>query len=143
MPRPEIAPEASMDVVADLRRAKLPANLTRVHILTQIRALDAPITPDALCQRLDVRLSRVSVYRVLAELARADLVTSFPLPGGKIVYSANRVPQALRLTCPQCGQSAVASNAELDPTLVETMANLGYSDKDVLILAVCQRCIEP
>ncbi len=128
--------------MADLRRARLPANLTRVRILTQIRALDAPITPDALCQQLDVQLSRVSVYRVLAELARADLVTSFPLPGGKIVYSANRAPQALRLTCPRCGQSAVAGSVHLDPSLVDTMASLGYSDKDVLILAACQRCIE-
>jgi Fe2+ or Zn2+ uptake regulation protein len=131
---------ADPSVVADLRQVKLPANRTRVRILTRMRALDRPVTPDALCQQLEGDLGRVSVYRTLAELARADLVSSFRLPGGKIVYSAGRAQPALRLTCPRCGHSATAPEPSLGPALIAAMTALGYSDQDVLILATCHRC---
>lgn len=108
-----------------------------------MRALDRPVTPDALCQQLNCDLSRVSVYRTLAEMARADLVSSFRLPGGKIVYSAGRAQPALRLTCPRCGRSATAPEVALERTLIAAMAALGYSDQEVLILAPCLGCIDP
>ncbi len=141
------APEAASDlqdpsVLADLRRARLPANPTRVRILMHMRALDRPVTPNALYQQLDGRLSRVSVYRALAELARADLVNSFRLPGGKIVYSAGQTQPALRLACPRCGQSAAAPEATLGQAMMQTMSGLGYSDQEVLILALCNSCTE-
>ena len=75
-----------------------------------------------------------------SELARADLVNSFRLPGGKIVYSAGQTQPALRLACPRCGQSAAAPEATLGQAMMQTMSDLGYSDQEVLILALCHRC---
>lgn len=140
---PAATAAADPAVLADLRHAKLPANPTRVRILTRMRALDRPVTPDALCQQLNGDLSRVSVYRTLAEMARADLVSSFRLPGGKIVYSAGRAQPALRLTCPRCGRSATAPEVALEKTAIAAMAALGYSDQEVLILTPCLGCTDP
>lgn len=130
-------------VTADLRKARLPANQTRVHVLTHMRALDRPITPDALCEQLDGRVGRVSIYRVLAELARADLVSSFRLPRGKVVYRIRQPHEALSVVCPECGRSDSAKDAALRQLLCNALAGLGYGSEDMQVLAVCHRCAAP
>lgn len=125
---------------ADLCRTKLPVNPTRVEVLTQMRLIGRPVTPDALHKYLSGRVGRVSIYRVLAELVRVNLVSSFRLPRGKVVYTARQAGTALMIVCSACGDSVGSKSDALKQLLNNALADMAYSGEDLQILALCQRC---
>lgn len=105
-----------------------------------MRDFARPMTPNALHEELRGEISRVSVYRPLAELARGGLLSSFRLPGGKIIYSTEDLDGALRMTCPRCGNSRKCASPSLASALKEACASIGFTGNELLILAECKKC---
>ncbi|MEM5433881.1 transcriptional repressor [Paraburkholderia diazotrophica] len=87
--------------------------------------------------------SLASVYRALAQLHEADLISSASLGDARIVYELNRGKRHYHLVCNRCGRIQDA----YDPGLEEQQAKIAaehhfhYSSSNLVIFGRCDECV--
>jgi Fur family ferric uptake transcriptional regulator len=133
-------------VYAELSQAGIRATPHRVAVLALFR--DNPVehfSADQIYRRLAVdtgSLSLASVYRSLAYLLDAGLITSASLGNARVVYELNRGEPHYHLVCNRC--SAVQD--AYDPALkaaCETISaehDFHYAAASVVVFGKCSAC---
>jgi Fur family ferric uptake transcriptional regulator len=87
--------------------------------------------------------SLASVYRALAHLHDADLITSASLGDARVVYEFNRGQRHYHLVCNRCGRIQDA----YDPTLEQQQAKIAadhrfqFASASLVIFGRCEACI--
>lgn len=107
-------------------------------------ALSAPEIEDAL-RRGERRVARASVYRVLDELERLDLVARIDLGHGMARYEAVH-PDASQhhdhLVCNDCGEVTPFRDEELESTLQRVAGRVAFAvaEHEVVLHGHCDAC---
>lgn len=106
-------------------------------------ALSAPEIEDAL-RNGERRVARASIYRVLDELVRLDLVTRIELGQGMARYEAVRegARHHDHLVCDSCGDVTPFRDEELERTLrrVAGRVALAVDEHEVILHGHCETC---
>lgn len=132
---------------AELKEAGLKATLPRMHILQIIRSSESrhlsaeDVYHRILSQGLDVGLA--TVYRVLAQLEGAGLLSRNVFDGGKAVFEINEGHHHDHLICLECGRVDEFHNEAIEKLQSEVAAAQGYelADHRLALYGYCAACV--
>lgn len=102
-----------------------------------------PSTPEAVFQHLAPgTCSLNSIYRTLAELHKAKMLSRYRTSEGKVVYVLDEAGVSVSLVCVQCGRSTPLGDPRVAECLREAVTGAGFvfEPGSVSITAECQPC---
>jgi Fur family ferric uptake transcriptional regulator len=133
-------------IYAALKTAGLRPTSSRAAVLKLFHAFpNEHFTADQVYRKLSHEAepcSLASVYRALAQLHEADLITNASLGDARIVYELNRGQRHYHLVCNRCGRIQDA----YDPGLEQQQAKIAadhqfhYANSNLVIFGRCADC---
>ncbi len=137
-----VADDAAL--AARLRQAGLRATAPRLAVLRELAATPGHHGADDLVARLEsrgVRIARASVYNVLDDLVRSDLVTIADAGPGRALYEARETDHH-HFVCRRCGAvQDVPCATGRRPCLEVPVAGARVEQAQVILRGVCARCL--
>jgi Fur family transcriptional regulator, stress-responsive regulator len=139
-----IAPRDPDPPAARLRQAGLRATAPRVAVLRELTEVPGHHSADELAQRLRARgipIARASVYNVLDDLVRCELVTLADAGPGRALYEAHEAGHH-HFVCRRCGHvEDVPCLSGARPCLQADLRGAIIDDAQVILRGICARCV--
>ncbi|CAG9189722.1 Ferric uptake regulation protein FUR [Paraburkholderia sabiae] len=133
-------------IYAALKTAGLRPTSSRAAVLRLFHELPHEhFTADQVYRKLSREpepCSLASVYRALAQLHEADLITSASLGDARIVYELNRGQRHYHLVCSRCGriQDAYDPGLEQQQARIAADHHFHYTSSSLVIFGRCENC---
>jgi Fur family ferric uptake transcriptional regulator len=131
---------------AELKGAGLKATLPRVKVLEAIRGSQARhLSAEEVYRRLLAQggdFGLATIYRVLAQLEEAGLLSRNVFDGGKAVYEINQGSPHDHLICLSCGRVDEFTSAAIEAQQREVAAERGYrlAGRGLVLYGHCADC---
>ncbi|WP_109479646.1 transcriptional repressor [Paraburkholderia sp. C35] len=133
-------------IYAALKTAGLRPTTSRAAVLRLFHELPHEhFTADQVYRKLSHEpepCSLASVYRALAQLHEADLISSASLGDARIVYELNRGQRHYHLVCSRCGciQDAYDPGLEQQQAKIAADHHFHYAASSLVIFGRCDAC---
>jgi Fur family transcriptional regulator, ferric uptake regulator len=133
-------------IYADLKRARMRPTSSRVAVLQLFHEFPCEhMTADQVFRRIPPeteQCSLASVYRALAQLVEADLITNAWIGEQRVVYELNRGKRHSHLVCSDCGTIRDIDETELESQHEEIAVarEFRYSSSSLVIFGRCKQC---
>jgi Fur family transcriptional regulator, ferric uptake regulator len=132
----------------DLKLAGLKSTLPRMQVLDLIRASDQRhLSAEDIYRKLisqDADVGLATVYRVLAQLEQAGILSRNTFDNNKAVFELNGGEHHDHLICVTCGTVTEFSSPEIEARQEEVARRLGFmlSDHRLALYGQCSGCVQ-
>lgn len=116
---------------------------TRIQVLESMLDRRLPSTPEAVFQHLAPGTCNLnSIYRTLAELHQAKMLSRYRSSEGRVVYALDEACASVSLVCAQCGRSTPLNDPRVAECLRGALADAGFvfEPGSMSVTAGCQSC---
>lgn len=133
-------------IYADLKRARMRPTSSRLAVLQLFHALPGEhMTADQVFRRIPPeteQCSLASVYRALAQLLDAGLITSAWIGEQRVVYELNRGKHHSHLVCSDCGTIVDIDDSVLESQheAIAAAREFRYTSASLVIFGRCAQC---
>jgi Fur family transcriptional regulator, ferric uptake regulator len=133
-------------IYADLKRARMRPTSSRVAVLQLFHEFPTEhMTADQVFRRVPPdteQCSLASVYRALAQLLEAGLITNAWIGEQRVVYELNRGTRHSHLVCNDCGAIRDIDDSELETqhAAIAAAREFSYTSASLVIFGRCSTC---
>ncbi|WP_321876449.1 Fur family transcriptional regulator [Paraburkholderia bannensis] len=133
-------------IYADLKRARMRPTSSRVAVLQLFHEFPTEhMTADQVFRRVPPdteQCSLASVYRALAQLLEAGLITNAWIGEQRVVYELNRGTRHSHLVCNDCGTIRDIDDSELEMqhATIAAAREFSYTSASLVIFGRCAQC---
>ncbi|MBN3852906.1 transcriptional repressor [Paraburkholderia sp. Ac-20340] len=133
-------------IYADLKRARMRPTSSRVAVLQLFHENpNEHMTADQVFRRVPPdteQCSLASVYRALAQLLEAGLITNAWIGEQRVVYELNRGTRHSHLVCNDCGTIRDIDDSELEAqhATIAAAREFTYTSASLVIFGRCAHC---
>ncbi|WP_103703761.1 Fur family transcriptional regulator [Paraburkholderia eburnea] len=133
-------------IYADLKRARMRPTSSRVAVLQLFHEFpNEHMTADQVFRRVPPdteQCSLASVYRALAQLLEAGLLTNAWIGEQRVVYELNRGTRHSHLVCNDCGTIRDIDDSELEAqhAAIASAREFSYASASLVIFGRCAQC---